>query len=57
MPKIVKSAEKMRTKSFKLHPKTIEMIERIAKEKGITQAELLDTSVKMLFLEGARMED
>lgn len=48
MPKVVRGTEKMRAKSYKLHPRTIEMINKLAKEGGMTQAEVIDNGLKLL---------
>ncbi|WP_170956713.1 hypothetical protein [Bacillus cereus] len=57
MPKVVKGTEKKRPKAYKLHPQTIESIDRVAKERGMTQADVINTGVKMLFSEGMRVEN
>jgi hypothetical protein len=43
-------------KAYKLHPKTIELIDRVAKDRGMTQADVINTGVKMLFSERVKIE-
>ncbi|MEK4646357.1 hypothetical protein, partial [Bacillus sp. PK30] len=56
MPKVVRGIEKKRSKAYKLHPKTIELIDRVAKDRGMTQADVINTGVKMLFSERVKIE-
>lgn len=57
MPKVVRGTEKKRSKAYKLHPKTIELIDRVAKDRGMTQADVINTGVKMLFSERVKIEN
>ncbi|MCU5391992.1 hypothetical protein OCE55_28805 [Bacillus paranthracis] len=57
MPKVVRGTEKKRSKAYKLHPKTIELIDRVAKDRGMTQADVINTGVKMLFSERVQIEN
>jgi hypothetical protein len=53
---VVRGIEKKRSKAYKLHPKTIELIDRVAKDRGMTQADVINTGVKMLFSERVKIE-
>lgn len=48
MPKVVSAKDKMQPKTFKLHPSTIERIKELADVMQMTQAEVINTGIKML---------